>query len=193
MDFVEKNPSKKSNRNFFWPMIKWILPEIYHLLLKKNCADVYKILHECHCFQSKNSFAMLIEMESLTVWAGTFWDFLFSQLELDKSILLLKCNFGDSWIFSPDLLFRSRWNLWVFLFSWAFWFKKVSQEDPTDLLDDAKTLRHSQWALVSYPTRWSFSFILGPLHWSSIFLTSSEQRNIVQLCTKWAPTAPLHV
>ena len=37
--------------------------------------------------------------------------------------------------------------------------------------------------LVSYPTRWSFSFILGPLHWSSIFLTSSEQRNIVQLCT----------
>ena len=37
--------------------------------------------------------------------------------------------------------------------------------------------------VVSYPTRWSFSFILGPLHWSSIFLTSSEQRNIVQLCT----------
>ena len=37
--------------------------------------------------------------------------------------------------------------------------------------------------LVSYPTRWSFTFILGPLHWSSIFLTSREQRNIVQLCT----------
>ena len=44
--------------------------------------------------------------------------------------------------------------------------------------------------LVSYPTRWSFSFILGPLHWSSswqwqpsIFLTSRGKRNIVQLCT----------
>ena len=35
--------------------------------------------------------------------------------------------------------------------------------------------------LSSYPSRWSFSFTLGPLHWSSIFLTSREQRNIVQL------------
>ena len=38
--------------------------------------------------------------------------------------------------------------------------------------------------LVSYPSRWSFSFTLGPLHWSSIFITSREQRNIVQLCTR---------
>ena len=37
--------------------------------------------------------------------------------------------------------------------------------------------------LVSYPARWSFPFILGPLHWSSIFPTSREHRNIVQLCT----------
>ena len=37
--------------------------------------------------------------------------------------------------------------------------------------------------VVSYPTRWSFSFIPGPLHWSSIFLTSRGKRNIVQLCT----------
>ena len=41
--------------------------------------------------------------------------------------------------------------------------------------------------LVSYPTRWSFSFILGPLHWSSIFLTSRGKRNIVQLCTNTGP------
>ena len=41
------------------------------------------------------------------------------------------------------------------------------------------TFRHY---VVSFPTRWSFSFILGPLHWS--FLTSREQRNIVQLCTR---------
>ena len=34
--------------------------------------------------------------------------------------------------------------------------------------------------VVSHPFRWSFSFSLGPLH---IFLTSREQRNIVQLCT----------
>ena len=32
--------------------------------------------------------------------------------------------------------------------------------------------------VVSYPTRWSFSFILGPLHWSR------GKRNIVQLCTR---------
>jgi len=37
--------------------------------------------------------------------------------------------------------------------------------------------------LVSYPARWSFPFILGPLHWSSICPTSREHRNIVQLCT----------
>ena len=37
--------------------------------------------------------------------------------------------------------------------------------------------------LVSYPTRWSLLFIFGFLYGSSIFLTSSEQRNIVQLCT----------
>ena len=35
-------------------------------------------------------------------------------------------------------------------------------------------------------TRWSFSFLLGPLYWSSIFPTSREHRNVVQL---W--TAPL--
>ena len=37
--------------------------------------------------------------------------------------------------------------------------------------------------VVSHLTRWSFSFILGPLHWSCIFPTSREQRNIVQLWT----------
>ena len=37
--------------------------------------------------------------------------------------------------------------------------------------------------VVSYPTRWSLLFIFGFLYGSSIFLTSSEQRNIVQFCT----------
>ena len=39
--------------------------------------------------------------------------------------------------------------------------------------------------VVSYPAKWSLSFILGPLHWSSIFPTSREQRNIVQLYTNF--------
>ena len=38
-------------------------------------------------------------------------------------------------------------------------------------------------SLVSHPTRWSFSFILGPLHCLIIFPTSREHRNIVQSCT----------
>ena len=42
--------------------------------------------------------------------------------------------------------------------------------------------------LVSNPVRWSLSFILGPLLWSSIFPTSREQRIIVQLCTNTALT-----
>ena len=40
--------------------------------------------------------------------------------------------------------------------------------------------------LIIYSARWSFSFILGPLHWSSVssvFPTSREYRNIVQWCT----------
>ena len=49
-----------------------------------------------------------------------------------------------------------------------------------------------RFPLVSYPTRWSFSFILGPLHWSSIFLTSREQRNIVQLCTTLSYAKPTY-
>ena len=36
--------------------------------------------------------------------------------------------------------------------------------------------------IVSYPTRWSFSYIMGHLQWSSIFPTSREHRNILQLC-----------
>ena len=36
---------------------------------------------------------------------------------------------------------------------------------------------------VSHPIRWSFSFILGPLHCLIIFPTSREHRNIVQSCT----------
>ena len=46
-------------------------------------------------------------------------------------------------------------------------------------------LSPSQWDVVSSPARWSFSFTLGPLRWSSIFLTSREHRNIniVQSCT----------
>ena len=33
--------------------------------------------------------------------------------------------------------------------------------------------------VISYPATWSFSFILGPLHWSyDIFPTSREHRNI---------------
>ena len=35
--------------------------------------------------------------------------------------------------------------------------------------------------IVSYPTRWSFSFILGPLHWSSISNIQRTQK--LQLCT----------
>ena len=42
--------------------------------------------------------------------------------------------------------------------------------------------------LVSYPTRWSFSFILGPLHWSSN-IQGQIKRNIVQLCTTSVPTS----
>ena len=34
-----------------------------------------------------------------------------------------------------------------------------------------------------YQARRSFSSLLGPLHWSSIFPTPREHRNIVQLCT----------
>ena len=49
----------------------------------------------------------------------------------------------------------------------------------------------ARFLVVSYPSRWSFSFILGPLHWSSIFLTSREQRNIVQLCTRAIYAAPI--
>ena len=46
------------------------------------------------------------------------------------------------------------------------------------------------WQVVSHSTRWSSSFILGPLHWSSIFifLTSREHKNIVQWCTNWQAT-----
>ena len=44
---------------------------------------------------------------------------------------------------------------------------------PTDLFDDC--------ALFTFPARWSFSSILGPLHSSSSI--SREDRNIVQLCT----------
>ena len=36
------------------------------------------------------------------------------------------------------------------------------------------------WQLVSFPAIWSFSFIMGPLDWSS-----REHRNIVQLCITW--------
>ena len=43
------------------------------------------------------------------------------------------------------------------------------------------------WLLISYPARWSFLFILGTLHWSSIFPTSREHKNIEQLCTSWLP------
>ena len=46
--------------------------------------------------------------------------------------------------------------------------------------------------LVSNPTRWSLSFILGPLHWSSVssvFPTSREHRNIVQWCTNIYPNS----
>ena len=35
-----------------------------------------------------------------------------------------------------------------------------------------------------YQARRSFSSLLGPLHWSSIFPTPREHRNIVQLCTR---------
>ena len=42
---------------------------------------------------------------------------------------------------------------------------------------------HSESPLVSYLARCSISFILGPLHWSSIFPTRKEHKNIVQLCT----------
>ena len=42
--------------------------------------------------------------------------------------------------------------------------------------------------VVSYPAnRWSFSVILTPLHWSPIFPTSREHKNIEQLCTSWLP------
>ena len=46
------------------------------------------------------------------------------------------------------------------------------------------------WQVVSHSTRWSSPFILGPLHWSSIFifLTSREHKNIVQWCTNWQAT-----
>ena len=37
--------------------------------------------------------------------------------------------------------------------------------------------------VVRYPARWPFPSTLGPLHWSSIFPTSREHRNIVHLCT----------
>ena len=47
----------------------------------------------------------------------------------------------------------------------------------------------SYFSVVSYPTRWSFSLILGPLHWSSIFLTSKGKRNIVQLCTNFSASS----
>ena len=33
---------------------------------------------------------------------------------------------------------------------------------------------------------WTFSFLLAPLHWSSIFPTSREHRNVVQLCTSFS-------
>ena len=37
-------------------------------------------------------------------------------------------------------------------------------------------------SIVSYQTRWFFSYIMGHLQWSSIFPTSREHRNILQLC-----------
>ena len=43
--------------------------------------------------------------------------------------------------------------------------------------------------LVSYLARCSISFILGPLHWSSIFPKTREHKNIVQLCTTIPPPA----
>ena len=47
--------------------------------------------------------------------------------------------------------------------------------------------------LVSYPTRWSFSFILGLLHWSSIFPTSREHRNYSAVMYYIVPsTIPFH-
>ena len=36
--------------------------------------------------------------------------------------------------------------------------------------------------IVSYPTRWFFSYMMGHLQWSYIFPTSREHRNILQLC-----------
>ena len=48
---------------------------------------------------------------------------------------------------------------------------------------------HSESPLVSYPARCSISFVLGPLHWSSIFPTTREHKNIVQLCTTIPPPA----
>ena len=42
-----------------------------------------------------------------------------------------------------------------------------------------------------YQARRSFSSLLGPLHWSSIFPTPREHRNIVQLCTR-SPHPPRH-
>ena len=43
---------------------------------------------------------------------------------------------------------------------------------------------NGSWAaIVSYLAWWPFFFILGLLHWSSIFPPSREHRNIVQLCT----------
>ena len=41
--------------------------------------------------------------------------------------------------------------------------------------------------IVRNPSRWSFSFIVGPLHLSSIFPTSKEHRSRVQLYTRIHP------
>ena len=61
---------------------------------------------------------------------------------------------------------------------------------PSALIVASEEIRMSRSSLVSYPTRWSFSFILGHMHWSCIFLTSREPRNIVQLCTRSSPSPP---
>ena len=53
------------------------------------------------------------------------------------------------------------WCQSIFLMLWNFFFKE------------------SRCFVVSYPARWSFPFLLWPLHWSSIFPTSRENRNIV--------------
>ena len=82
--------------------------------------------------------------------------------------------------FERDTIVQVNIDIWMCI---SFSVKVLSSRKYKTLQPISTTILSAVSVLVSYLNRWSFSSILGPLHLSSLFLTSREHKNIVQLCT----------